>query len=343
VSLPEPVVKDNCSLPSVSNDAPATFPLGATLVTYTAIDTAGNVATATTTVVVRDTTPPVLANVPAPVTVEQESRAGTRLTLPLPTATDICDAAPHVTSDAPATFPLGRTTVTFTAVDASGNAATARTTVTVVDTTPPVLSDVPAPIRVEQANHHGTPVTVPLPKATDVCDAAPRVTSDAPRVFPLGQTTVHFTAVDHSGNVVRAQTTVTVVDTTPPVIKRLFARPPSLWPPSHRMVNVKVVAAVFDVCDVRPRCRIAFVTSSDPVTGRGDDTSPDWRLTGDLRLDLRAERAGRGSGRTYTITVVCTDDSGNSSSKKLTVRVPHHGGGDDHEDDDRKGDEGRKK
>jgi hypothetical protein len=334
VSLPDPVVTDNCSLPSVSNDAPATFPLGSTLVTYTAVDAAGNVAKATTTVVVRDTTPPVLANVPAPVTVEQEGPGGTRVVLRLPMATDICDAAPLVTSDAPAIFPLGRTTVTFTAVDASGNLATARTTVTVTDTTPPVLSDVPAPIRVEQTHHHGTPVRVPLPKATDICDADPKVTSDAPPVFPLGQTTVRFTAVDRSGNVATAQTKVTVVDTTPPAIKKLFARPSWLWPPNHRMVSVKVVPVVFDICDVKPRCRITSVTSSDPVTGKGDHTSPDWRVTGDLSLELRAERDEGGSGRTYTITVACTDDSGNSSSRKVRVRVRHHGGGDDDHDDD---------
>jgi hypothetical protein len=46
-------------------------------------------------------------------------------------------------------------------------------------------------------------------------------------------------------------------------------------------------------------------------------------VTGDLTLDLRAERSGTGSGRTYTITVVATDSAGNASAPKtVTVFVP---------------------
>jgi hypothetical protein len=155
---------------------------------------------------------------------------------------------------------------------------------------------------------------------------APAVTSDAPAIFPLGRTTVTFTAVDASGNVATARTRVTVLDSKPPVIHKLVARPSSLWPPNHKMVHVGVAAAVYDVCDASPRCRIDAVASSDPVTGKGDNTRPDWRVTGDLSLELRAERAGGGSGRLYTITVECTDASGNATAGTVSVRVPHDQG-----------------
>ena len=112
----------------MSDDAPAVFPLGATTVSYTATDAAGNVGTASTTVIVVDTTPPVLDNVPVPVTVEQSSLAGTPVTVELPTAVDICDADVTIGSDAPLVFPLGVTTVTFRATDDSGNVAVASTT-----------------------------------------------------------------------------------------------------------------------------------------------------------------------------------------------------------------------
>ena len=40
-------------------------------------------------------------------------------------------------------------------------------------------------------------------------------------------------------------------------------------------------------------------------------------------LRLRAERAGNGTGRIYTITINATDSEGQSSSADVTVRVPH--------------------
>jgi hypothetical protein len=45
------------------------------------------------------------------------------VTIPDPVVSDNYDSAPVVTNDAPAVFPLGCTTVTFTATDASGNSA----------------------------------------------------------------------------------------------------------------------------------------------------------------------------------------------------------------------------
>src|SRR5207247_7360359 len=58
----------------------------------------------------------------------------------LATATDVCDPAPTIMSDAPARLPLGTSVVTWTATDASGNASTCQQTVVSVDTTPPSLS-----------------------------------------------------------------------------------------------------------------------------------------------------------------------------------------------------------
>jgi hypothetical protein len=346
VALPPATATDNCGVPTVTSDAPDVFPLGATTVTFTATDAFGNTSTGTTIVTIVDTTPPVIANVPVPVTVEQATAAGTSVTLALPTASDICDSAPVLTTDhpTPAVFPLGTTIVTFTATDASGNVASARTKVTVVDTTRPVLTNVPAPVTVEQTSHRGTPVRLRLPTATDICDAAPNVRSDAPAVFPLGTTKVTFTATDDSGNRARATTTVTVVDTTAPVVNKVEAKPDELWPPNHKMRSVSLTVSVHDICDARPRCKIVSVTSNEPVTGKGDNTKPDWVIKGDLTVELRAERAGHGNGRVYMITVRCTDDSGNSATRTTKVKVPHcndhHDGDhddDDDDDDDRRG------
>ncbi|MBM4137066.1 MAG: hypothetical protein FJ241_09605 [Nitrospira sp.] len=119
---------------------------------------------------------------------------------------------------------------------------------------------------------------------------------------------------------------VTVSDTTPPVIKNLTASPKILWPANHKMMPITVNASASDNCG-NPLCKISSVSSNEPVNGLGDgDMSPDWKVTGNLALKLRAERSGKGSGRIYTIAVMCADAAGNSSSGNVNVNVPHDRG-----------------
>ena len=232
-------------------------------------------------------------------------------------------AAPTLSQSPPGPYPLGVTSVTLTATDSDSLFSTCSAPVTVKDNQPPIISNVPAPITVEQAALAGTPVTVPLPTATDNCTVV-TVASNAPAVFPLGTTTVTFTAKDGSGNTATATTTVTVVDTTPPTINSVAATPGTLWPVNHKMVPVAVTVDVTDICDAEPTCRIVSVTSNEPVNGLGDgNTAPDWAIVGDLAVTLRAERAGTLTDRVYSITVRCTDDSGNSAQRVVRVTVPH--------------------
>jgi len=118
---------------------------------------------------------------------------------------------------------------------------------------------------------------------------------------------------------------VKVVDTTPPVISSISVSPSVLWPPNHKFVPVTVSVTAEDTCDPNPVCSLSAITSSEPAGGGGSgNTSPDFAITGALSANLRAERDGTGSGRTYTLTVQCTDHSNNSSSANTTVFVPHN-------------------
>src|SRR5204863_376904 len=112
-------------------------------------------------------TAPTFSSVPALITIEQASQSGAAFVVPMATAGDNCSSPVVVSSDAPAVFPPGPTTVTFTARDAAGNSATATTTVTVVDTTAPTFSGVPLPRTVEQTGSAGTSVALPMPSAND--------------------------------------------------------------------------------------------------------------------------------------------------------------------------------
>jgi hypothetical protein len=135
---------------------------------------------------------------------------------------------------------------------------------------------------------------------------------------------VNFDTADDSGNTAMCAADVHVVDTTPPEIESVSTDPISLWPPNHKMNPVTVEVTVSDICDPDATCNVVEVTSNEPVNGLGDgNTEPDWEITGALTVNLRAERAGGGDGRIYTIVVECSDASGNTSAASVDVVVPH--------------------
>jgi len=70
----------------------------------------------------------------------------------------------------------------------------------------------------------------------------------------------------------------------------------------------------------------AWPTTGSPIKCRATATQRHWQITGNLTLNLRAERSGNGNGRVYTLIVGCTDASGNSSTKTTGVTVPHDQG-----------------
>jgi len=113
------------------------------------------------------------------------------------------------------------------------------------------------------------------------------------------------------------------VDAEAPLIIGVVASPDVLWPPNGRLVPVTLSVNVTDNCGGSITAQIVSVTSSEPVTGGSDTTSPDYIITDSLSVALRAERLESGPGRVYTISVKCTDASGNASTKSVTVTVPH--------------------
>ena len=195
-----------------------TFPLGTTLVTCTSEDSRHNSSSASFSVEVVDTTAPALT-VPGGKTAEATGPTGATVTFSA-SAVDIVDGNVNVDC-IPASgsvFGLGETTVTCTAKDAAGNQAQDGFTVTVVDTTPPVVT-APADQLLEATSPGGATATFSA-TADDIVDGDVAATCDPPSgsLFPLGETTVTCSATDQAGNPGSDTFKVKVVDTTAPVL-----------------------------------------------------------------------------------------------------------------------------
>jgi len=212
VGLGELSAADSVGIESVTNDKPITFPFGSTTVTWTVTDTSGNISQATQVVTLVDTTDPEII-APSDIVAEATDLSGTMVELGEATAHDVMGIA-SITEHPPRFFVLGETTVTWIATDTSGNSASATQTVTIVDTTSPIIT-APDSITAEATSANSNTVALGNPVSSDLVDI-PLISNNAPDVFPLGETTITWTAVDESGNSASATQTVTIVDTTSP-------------------------------------------------------------------------------------------------------------------------------
>jgi len=292
---------DNCSnglVPvlaetRVNGNCPDNYTL---LRVWSATDACGNAGSATQVVTVSDTSAPEFSNVPADTTVECDSVPA----IGTPTVTDNCatvSANPTETrtdGNCPHNYTLTRVWI---AADNCGNVATATQIVTVVDTTPPTLSGVPANVTVECDSIPAAPTV----SATDNCtggEAGVPVTATETRVngdclFRYNLVRV-WTASDECGNVVAATQTVTVVDTTAPVLSGV--------PPANISAE----------CDAVPAA--VTVTATDNCSTGGEAGIP---------VTLTETRVDGNCPYNYTLVRVWTasDDCGNAVAATQNVVV----------------------
>jgi hypothetical protein len=109
------------------------------------------------------------------------------------------------------------------------------------------------------------------------------------------------------------------VDNEPPRISALSANPSVLWPPDNKLRDVTLTAVATDNCELTNR-KILSITSNET----SNRPERQWEITGDLTARLRASRLSSSRERIYTITVECTDHSGNTATKSVTVTVPRN-------------------
>lgn len=221
-----PIATDNCDtaveLFYAENIIPGNCTHSYVLVrTWTARDDCGNQDVATQNVTFEDTTIPVFSFVPADTLLECDEVIPNTDAI----AIDNCDPAPSVilVEQVNAGVCAANQTLvrTWTATDACGNSQVATQTITIVDTTPPAISDFPLDTLVSC----DTPLPVNDPTADDNCDPAPNLVFTEVRTdgtcvddYLLTRTWV-FT--DACGNDSAYTQIITVVDTTAPVFSNI--------------------------------------------------------------------------------------------------------------------------
>ena len=302
---------------------------------------AGNTSTKDITFTVKDTTAPMIT-CPANITTNTDPGTCSATVNPgTATATDNCDTNPTVagtrSDNQPlsAPYPKGTTTITWTATDhaSPANQSSCTQTVTVQDHEAPVIT---CPANITRSNDPGqcsANINPGTATATDNCDT-PTVTGtrsdnqalNAP--YPVGTTTITWTATDSSNNSSSCTQTVTVNDTEPPTITT-NGQTPVLWPANHVYHTFNVtdfVTAVSDNCDSISVSDVVItqVTSDEVENSNGSgNTLNDIVIASDCKsVQLRAERENAGDGRVYTITFKLTDTHGNVTTKTSQVQVP---------------------
>ncbi len=322
VSFANATATDNCGNVTVAQTSgPASgssFPTGTTGVSFTATDGSGNTAACSFSVSIQDLTPPVItcpasiiAPCPGPVTFANA------------TATDNCGLAAVVQTSGPAsgsTFSNGTTTISFSAVDGSGNTAACTFSVGVSDLTPPTINcgifSGGAPNRtghggdsLGRASFNDNDNSVDTDpgacgalyeydnEVADNCGGVTLVqTSGLPSgsVFPIGTTTNTFVVTDGSGNTASCSFDLTVTDNEAPVA---VCQAITVSPASGTTVTVTPgqVATFSDNCGV----------ATTAVTPNSFNCSQ--------------------AGQTIPVVVTVTDVNGNSSTCTTTVTVDGSG------------------
>jgi gliding motility-associated-like protein len=306
-SIGTPTATDNCGTPTVTNDAPTAFPTGDTTVTWTATDSAGNTAICTQIVTVVDAENPVIT-CPTAITINTDlGQCTSTASIGTATATDNC-GTPIITNDAPTSFPIGDTTVTWTATDSAGNTTTCTQIVTVVDNENPVIS-CPSTITINtDLGQCTSTASIGTATATDNC-GTPIITNDAPTSFPIGDTTVTWTATDSAGNTITCTQIVTVVDNENPVISC----------PSTITINTDLgqctSTASIGTATATDNCGTPIITNDAPTSFPIGDTTVTWTAT---------DSAGNTITCTQIVTVV---DNENPIAIAQNITISLNGSG----------------
>jgi hypothetical protein len=223
-------------------------------------------------------------------------------------------------------YSLGATAVSLK-VDDGKESAMCSATVTVNDCEKPIVT-CPPPQTLECVAG-GASATL-VASATDNCGSVSATCTPGSGSFVLGTTNVACNASDGAGNSGSCATTVTVVDTTPPVLAGGNAG--ALWPPNHKYQTLSLSNCGITVTDActgvislpAAGAEITCVSSDEPENAGGDgNTNQDIVIVDATTVQVRAEREGPLDGRVYRIGFTVKDAAGNTQTGTCLATVPH--------------------
>jgi len=228
-----------------------------------------------------DNIPPIITiNGTSSVTVE----LGTAYSDAGATANDAFHGATTVSSSGSVdTNAVGTYTITYTATDLDGNTSTASRTVSVVDTTNPVVTVTGS---ASVTHELGEAYTDAGATATDASGSVSVTSSGTVDTTSVGTYTITYTSTDASGNSGSATRTVTVVDTTAPVVTVTGDNPAT----------------------------VELAGTYEDAGATATDASGDVTVVTTGTVDTTKVGA-------YTITYTSTDASGNAGTETRTVNV----------------------
>ena len=293
---------DNCGNPTLSASQTdfTCDNLGDNIVTITADDGNGNIATGQITVTVEDTLPPVISvRSSNPVVYLDQNGQASILIDTIASATDNCTANPTLTADK-TSFTcdnLGDNIITLTATDAQGNTSTTTVTVTVKDNTSPEITIIHSnPVVSLDSNGTGSLDINSVASASDNCSVSSFVADKTNfSCSDLGNVTVTLSATDISGNTSTVTIDVTVQDNIAPVITINNDNPVlQLDANGTATLDINSVASAYDNCGVE-----SF--TADKTTFTCNDL-------GDNVITLSAIDAS-GNVKTATLTVTVEDNT----------------------------------
>lgn len=191
-------------------------------ITLTATDEFSNTSRCDIVITLRDNINPVISNLPSDIDLSAgPTSCEAFASWTTPTASDNCGIRTFTpTRSSGSSFPVGTTTVTYTATDVSGNRATGSFNVTVRDVTSPVFTTCVNPnIITTAAINCKAIVSWTAPTASDRCSAVSMTTThQSGSQFDIGTTVVTYTAEDADGNKSTCSFNVIVNDITTPVV-----------------------------------------------------------------------------------------------------------------------------
>jgi hypothetical protein len=267
------------------------FPIGTLLRTYTATDDCGNSSSIEQIIVLIDEVAPIITSWPADYTAEcsDEHHFDTEAS-----ATDNCDSNPEFTisTDTIAGDCIGDFTIlrTFTASDHCDNTSSVVQTITIIDTTGPVFTDIPADYTAECSDEHPFEAA----SAEDNCGtveityAADTIAGTCIGDYSIIRT---FTATDDCGNASTAEQIISIIDTTGPEFTSIPADYTAECSDDHPFES----ASASDNCGT-----VEITEATDTIAG---DCTGNYTI---LRVFTATDDCGNATNVTQTISVVDT-------------------------------------